>query len=59
MVSQVVDFSQNTLNMSIIANVISIKLLLQISSLIRKMSTASTYEIKATEMKYLLKIIFA
>ena len=30
MVSQVVDFSQNTLNMSIIANVISIKLLLQI-----------------------------
>ena len=30
MVSQVVDFSQNTLNMSIIANGISIKLLLQI-----------------------------
>ena len=30
MVSQVADFSQNTLNMSIIANVISIKLLLQI-----------------------------
>ena len=47
---QELDFPPNTLNMSIIANVISIALL-PIESLIRKMSKAPIYEVKTIEMK--------
>ena len=48
----------NILNMSIIANVISITLL-PTESLFREMLKAPIYEIKATEMNQLWKIIFA
>ena len=47
---QKIDIPTHILNMCIIANVISMALLLPIESLIREMSKAPIYEVKAIEM---------